>query len=460
MNTKSRLSIFIAITTAINTFACLGGAPATGTPAASTEASQSPTQEVVVKESKLEIMSTNSYVDSYNDYNVVGEIANNTNDNLENVTLSLSIMDANGASLLKDNNDNLVDQIDIQPYITTLAPGTVSPFNYYVSAGDSQPAKYAVSIKSYDPSSAPKPIRYDIQNVQTAITGDNVVITGEVVNMTSQQMDVEAVAGSLLDDKNNVLAANSTLTYAHYLYPTGDSAGRDRGPFVIKLFGPVDNVTQWKVYARPVENWTTPSVDMGLQFTGSYFDSYGTYHLLGTLTNNDSSQISPSIIGSLQNQDQTILDAASLNVPFYLNEGESTPFDINTFQVVDSLPDNASSAETVLKPDLYWTFHTSYKTIPLGRSSVNIQNDDYSWTATGTVTNTSNQKLNNINAMIECMDVNNQLIVVGYTSIYPDANADAIQPGVKSDFSIDLYPPADTQKLNNCSMSFQGIVAE
>jgi len=95
-----------------------------------------PTQPPVVKEGKLEIASTNSYIDSFNDFNVTGEIVNNTNKTIENVTLSVSITDASGASLLKDDDGNTLEQVDVQPYIYTLAPGATAPFNYYISADD------------------------------------------------------------------------------------------------------------------------------------------------------------------------------------------------------------------------------------------------------------------------------------------------------------------------------------
>jgi hypothetical protein len=274
MNTKSKLSIFTVVTTALITFACLGGAPATSTPAKSTEVPIIPTEQTLPKNGKLEILNTTSYVDAFNDYNVVGELVNNTNQTLENITLSLSITDESGASLLKDDNDNPVDQLDIQPYIAVLSPGAYAPFGYYISADEVQPAKFEVVVKDYEQSHAPDLTEFDIANVQTSFIGDDVILTGEVVNLSSEQVDVETLAGAVLDDTDTVLAAGSTSTYTHYLYPAGDPAGRDRGPFIVKLFGPIQNVAKWKIYVRPVENTLTPKADMDVQLTGSYLDAY------------------------------------------------------------------------------------------------------------------------------------------------------------------------------------------
>lgn len=461
MNTKSKLSIFTAVAAALITFACLGGTPATSTPVESTEAPIIPTEHVLPKDGKLEITNTSSYVDAFNDYNVVGEIVNNTNKVIENVTLSIAITDASGATLLKDDDDNPVERLDIWPYITVLAPGASTPFNYYISADEVQPAAYDVTLKSYDPSSAPGLNEFDIQNVQTNFVGDDVIITGEVVNLSPEQIDVEALAGALLDEKGNVLAANSTLTYARYLYPTGDLDGRDRGPFIVKLFGPIQNVNSWKVYARSVKSTTVPDTAMDVQLTGSYLDAYGTYHLLGTVTNHGSSQIKAAVISDLYNADQAVLDVASLNIPTYLNTGESVPFDINTFQVISSLTtEDTSSAKTMARPDLYWTYASDYEIVPLDKSTLKLSGDNSSWTAAGTITNTSNAALNSITALIQCRDAKDQLLAVNYTSMYPVEGATSIQPGETAEFSMDLYPPADTEQLNNCNMSFQGIGAE
>src|SRR5215212_7537880 len=147
MKTKNSTLIFIALFAALITFACGGGAVATATsvPAEITPAIES-TEPVTQMSGELEITSKTSYVDGFNDYTVVGEIQNNTNQTLENITLSLSITDESGASLLKDGNDSPVDSIEIQPYIGMLDPGVVAPFSYYISADDVKPAKFEVSV--------------------------------------------------------------------------------------------------------------------------------------------------------------------------------------------------------------------------------------------------------------------------------------------------------------------------
>src|SRR5215216_3235671 len=319
MKTKNSTLMFIALFAALITFACGGGAVATATsvPAEITPAVE-PTEPVMQVEGELEITNSTSYVDGFNDYTVVGEITNNTNQTLENITLSLSISDESGTSLLKDENDSPVESIEIQPYIGVLDPGVVAPFSYYISADDVQPAKFEVSVKSYDQSSAPELADFDVQNVNLTETDNgDIIITGEMVNLSSEEVELESMAGAVLDESKNILAANFTLTYSHYMYPAGDPQGRDRSPFIVQLYGPIANIAHWKVYARGVTSNKDLSDDMDIQVSTSYVDAYGTYHLVGTLTNNGSSQISPSLIGGLYSSEKTLFDVASLNVPFY-----------------------------------------------------------------------------------------------------------------------------------------------
>lgn len=467
MKTKNNSILFFIFVIAMVSFACRGGAgvaaTATSVPPHATNAIQSPTEEPVQNSGELEIRSTASYIDSFNDYNVVGEIVNNTNDTIENITLSISIKDESGTTLLQDENEEPVETIDVQPYISVLVPGASAPFNYYISADDVQPADFEVTIKSYDSSSAPEPADIAIENVQSNETdAGDIVISGELINNSAQEVDVESLAGAILDDADTVLAANSTLTYSRYLAPAGDPNGRDRGPFIVRLFGPVQNAAQWKVYARAVENSNAPSTDMDIEYSNAYVDAYGSYHLLGWLKNNGSGQISPAVIAGLYDADKTVFDAASLNITTYLNPGETVPFDINAFQIIGSRPaDQATPASQSIQPDLYWTFTTDYKVVALEATKVNITRDGSYWTVTGTVVNTSDKSLGSISAVVTFTDGDGKLLATSTTSMYPPDGANLIQPGDPSDFSTSLYVPEDWDlSTENYQILVQGVISQ
>jgi hypothetical protein len=246
------------------------------------------------------------------------------------------------------------------------------------------------------------------------------------------------------------------------LYPAGDSEGRDRSPFIVHFYGPIENMEHWKVYARAIENNSAPSTNMEVQIMSYYMDTYGTYHLLGTVKNNGTSQISPSVIAGLYTPEDSVFDAASLNVPLYLNAGESAPFDINTFQLVGSLtPEQVSSAKELAQPDLYWTFTTNYDTVSLQPKYLKVTRDDSDWKITGKVTNTSNQKLTSISAVVEFLDKDNNVLATNSVSIYPPEGTEAIEPGASNSFDVSIYAPEDWDlSSENYQVILQGVVSQ
>jgi len=290
----------------------------------------------------------------------------------------------------------------------------------------------------------------------------NVILAGDIVNLHSRHEDVESLAGTLLDSNGKTLAANYTLTYPRYLYPAGDPAGRDQGPFVITLFGPIENVSQWKVFVRSVENRTAPTAELGIDVAGAYIDPSGTYHLLGTVTNNGSSQLSPSIIGGLYGSDNMVWDAATTNIPLYLNSGESAPFDLNTFQVAPYMsPEQISSVEEIVLPDLYWSYSTEYEVVPLEAEDLGLTQGSYDWTVSGAAVNTSDQNMSSISAVLEFLDEDGQVTATSSTAIYPAEGAEAIEPGASSEFSLSVYVPEDWDlSSREYRVVLQGVIAQ
>lgn len=216
------------------------------------------------------------------------------------------------------------------------------------------------------------------------------------------------------------------------------------------------------MYTRAVETTLPPFSDMEVRLTNAYIDVYGSYHLLGTVKNNGTSQISPAVIGGLYNVVQEVFDAASLRIPLYLNPGESVPFDMNGLQIMGSMSTELSSpADKIVKPDLYWTFTTDHEVVSLEASNIKITQNALYWTVTGTVTNTSDRNLSSITAILAFLDQDQQVMATSSTSIYPPEGSEVIEAGASSEFSISIYA-AEEWDLNSQQDEFvlQGIVAE
>jgi hypothetical protein len=216
------------------------------------------------------------------------------------------------------------------------------------------------------------------------------------------------------------------------------------------------------VYARGVETDDFPNAaDMQVRLTNSYIDTYGTY-LLGTLTNQGTTQISPALIGGLYGPDQTVFDATSLNVPLYVNPGETVPFDLNSFQLTSSMTaEQASALEKTVQPDLYWTFATDYEVEALEAENVKLAQDGFDWRVSGSVANSSDQNLSSISAVVEILDENGQVMATNSTTIYPPDGSEQVDPRQSNAFSVSIYVPEDWDlSSNDYRVILQGIVSE
>jgi hypothetical protein len=415
-------------------------------------------------EDQLEISSTSSYTDTLNYYNVSGEVVNHTNQVAVHIMLSLSITDQAGDSLLRDENGNYVDHVEIQPYFAEVEPGEATPFTYNLYVEGVKPARYEVTIQSFDQSPLVETEKISIENMKmTTMDDGNIAITGELVNQSPKHVEVYPVTGTLFDDTDTVLVATSTLTYVRYLNPAGDANGRDRSPFFIRIYGPLQNVSQYKVQVRAVENTMTPSTDMDVRITGSYVDVHGTYHLVGTVTNNGSEQILPRVIGSLYDPDKkTVLDVAGTSAPLYLNAGESAPFDLNTFELINSLSTaQVSHLVKIVEPDLYWTDITDSKVVSLEANDIQVARDGLDWTVSGTVLNTSQKTLIGAIVVVLFLDKDLQVIATNSIIVSPAMGSDVMRPEDSNDFSIPVYVAEDWDlRSQKYQIILQGLVIE
>ena len=150
---KNKISILVfVLLLAISLMACsIGGSKATEVPTSPPKATEvpakAPTQSVATTESPtqeiptaepvtqggadgLEVIHPIFYQDAYDGYHVVGLVKNNSNRPVSAVELTLEARNADGVSLLKDNNDAAVETTIFYPKLVYLFPGESTPFDY------------------------------------------------------------------------------------------------------------------------------------------------------------------------------------------------------------------------------------------------------------------------------------------------------------------------------------------
>jgi hypothetical protein len=391
----------------------------------------------MISTDSLAISSTNAFIDSYGTYWVVGEVINNSSKVVTFIELTVKIKDASGISLLKDDNGNITPNAVISPMLYTLAPGESSPFKYSYETSKGTPASYNVTITNQQTGNADR-ATLKSENVQLVDDGSGWYnLTGELVNTGSQWAHINSLAGAVLDDSNSVLSADWTSTYTTELAPAGDTSGRDRTPFEINFPNP-GGATQWEVYPDADVTDSVTDYALGLAVTNSYFDQYGTFHVVGWITNNSDKPLDSLVIAGVHASDKTVLDSSYAFVPIPIKPGEAAPFSISSFSSLNYNPNQAAlvSSETA-QADPWFTSPTSLEFIDLTASGESGLKDGATWTLEGNVINTSGKNLSGITVVVMVMDAQNNLVAMEYTSISP--TGEAIAAGDMNTYSITVY---------------------
>ena len=403
-------------------------APTSQPPFAATPANQS---------DELVIDSTNSFVDPFGTYRVVGNVVNYSSEVVNSIQLTVEIKDASGNSLLLDDKGNTTENTIIYPILYTLAPGEASPFAFSYETSYGTPASYKVTIAGQQTGNANR-AALQWEKVQIVDNGSGwYYLTGVLVNMGSQWAYVNSLAGAVLDDSNNVLSTDWTSTYTTELAPKGDALGRDRTPFEVNFPNPGGS-TQWELYwdADVIDNVT--DYPMEVKVTNVYFDQYGSAHLIGWITNNSNQSIDSMVVGGLYSADGTVLDSSYAFVPVPIKPGLAAPFSISSFGSVNYNPNQASLVTTSSAQfDSKFTTPTSSEFVDLTATGETVQKDVATWTFSGNFTNTSGRDLSYATVVVMVMDDQNKLIAMEYASVSP--TGEAIVPGDTNPYSVTVY---------------------
>lgn len=406
------------------------------------------------------VIDKSAYTDSSGYYNVVGQVLNNTDSAITNVSLTVSVTDASGKTLLTDSDKKPIETDSFSPMLYNLAPGEASPFNYYVRLDDNQKVgAFDVKVASQDNTDLER-ASVQVQNAAlfTDTDGD-LHYSGELVNMSDKPVKVDSLAAAVLDQNGAVLVAASTSTVSEYLKPAGDSAGMDRTPFTVYMGGPVANIAKGQAYVDAKVTDPEDERDVTVTVDNAYADGSGGFHLVGTVTNNGTETLTANVVAGLYGADHIVLDAESTGTSLYLTPGVGVPFDLSSFSSLNFDPDRIKLVDTyTVQIDPYWTFPASSDIVTLKGSEPKLSPAgggpaEY----TGTVTNDSGKALSSETVVIAALDAQGKVVGVGIDGIFPDG--DSIANGHTDPYTVDIYfsQDVDTSKLT-LSVLVQGSV--
>jgi hypothetical protein len=386
----------------------------------------------------LVITNTNAFMDKFGTYRIVGMLVNNTNNVLTGIKLRIEIKDEAGNSLLKENGNPVPNGI-FHPMLKTLAPGEVSPFEYSFDNAINPPASYDVKIQGYQSGEANR-ANLTAENVQISDNGSGwYYLTGELVNKGSQGVQINDLAGAVLDSSNNVLSADWTVGFVTQLTPNGDPAGGDRTPFEINFPNPgISGTPSWSLYwdANLVSNVATSLLTTTI--TNGYVDQNGAQHVVGWVLNHSNQALTTLVVSGLYDENGNVLDASYFNNATPIPAGGSIPFNIVNFSYVDNNQAQASQVRTFTSQvDPAKINQVNNHISILETSKETVQRDVASWTVNGNITNTSDQELSSIIVVVSIMDSLNNLVATDYTTIFPTGSV--ISTGEANEYSVLIY---------------------
>ena len=403
----------------------------------------------------LEVIHPIFYQDAYDGYHVVGLVKNNSNRPVSAVELTLEARNADGVSLLKDDNDAAVETTSFYPKLVYLFPGKSTPFDYSFDVENDTLASIQVTAtNSYSADTT----RVEASVVHTEFLNagsGEYFITGEVVNNSSTPMFLKDMAGAVLDDSGNVVANDWSFSYSYFLAPAGDEGGMDRTPFLISLSGPEDSdYKDFQVFLDAVVADEMVIPDLDVQLTNAYFDEYNDFHVVGTVENRGLETYTPDLVAGLYDVSGVVLDTSSIGSAFFVEPGKTVPFNVTYFSIVDWNDDTANRLDSyTVQMDPYWT-NAAYINEVVSLNTVNLTEsvNGNTWEFSGEVTNDSDKDLGRLNLLVAAYD-GETLVAVGEATLFPQD--DGYAPGDVKSFSITIYLGSD---MDASTLTYQAFL--
>jgi len=408
---------------------------------------------------ELEIISTDSFIDTYGAYTLVGEVINHGTGPATQVELTVELKDQAGVSLLTDLNGNLLPSVIKNLLLDTLAPGQSCPFAFTFDALPAAPASYSVVVSGFQLGVLNRP-EMDTVNVQIIDNGSGwFYLSGDLLNQSNQWVRVDGLAGAVLDASGKVLSAGWSGTFSSTLAPAGDVNGRDRTPFLIAFANPGPEVSLWRVYWDATVDNSLTDYPIQSAVTNSYFDQYGSYHLVGWATNLADQPLTVMLVSGLSSESGSVVDASVNTLPVPIAPGASQPFNISSFSNVNFDVDQASLVRNhQILVDLLYTSPPNSQTLELVPEQEQVTRDVSTWLVSGSFTNSTDRVLRDAIAVVEVLDPQGNLVTSDYNYVLIE---EPLQPGSTASYEVYLYldPFVDASGFS-ASTKIYGTVSE
>jgi hypothetical protein len=389
--------------------------------------------EIPLAIGQVTILEINGFKDEADYWYFYGLARNDTDRTISDLQIDVKLLDSAGAEIYTYKTNSI---------LYYLAPGENSPFSDFTTEPFPDGTTMQATIAGYNSTDDINRANLEFRDITLwADEFNDIYLAGEVFNGNPEPIEINAIAGTLIDETGKLVTASSAYPLLDYIEP--DSTG----PFVMMFDAPIGKageLTNYSITADALITVPTSTYDISIsdkQF--QYQDIHGDFHLVGSSTNNMSEPMNIYLVAGAYDENGNCIDASSLYVPYFpvaLNPGDTLPYDFTMWGAIDSVPEAIGSANTV-KVFINWktTYEASSQAFELTTKDDVHTFDGGIGVFTGTVMNNSGKDLTSTIVNVAIYDKSTgDLLATNYSFV-----TDTLANNGTGAYEVYLYPPED-----------------
>lgn len=322
---------------------------------------------------KVTVTDVHWFKDAVGAWRVVGVINNGSSKVVNKVVTGVETM-------TKDNQP--ADQgEDVSAYPLDLQPGAQAPFTAWIDRDIPGLDHFIVEVDECVLAEQEERGEVDERGGRMVVDDTGAAqITAELLNSGSKTVLVNGLMAAIYDQGGALVTAEYVVVGPRYLSP-GES-----GPVRATLDLPPGNAGQIKSYKFFMDVLVNqPSelpidIDQDVQIISHYMDAAGHFHLLGQITNPESTDLMTSLQATVYAEPTrtSVIDVDDFTTWIPLKPGQTLPFDMVGWGPLDKIRglwDTISGQSTIVvrvEPFLTWTAEARVATLPLDEEDVSF----------------------------------------------------------------------------------------
>jgi hypothetical protein len=410
-----------------------GGAEPVGEPASQEESPQAEGDSVAPDESTadvedVQILSINSFRDSFDEWMVHGLLANVGDSTVGNIRVEINFLDGAG---------NTIHEAVVYAAPYGLAPGERIPFHLYSMETLPDMAEASATIASLQPMER-KTAEVLIQGATIRHFQSGVLqIVGEIANPNETPILIPEIKAAVNDREGALLAAEECDICIRYLEPGGV------GPFRVLMYGlpaEVSSSTDFEIY--PFALVGPSSEEIALDWSTdqiTFLDPFNWFHLVGELENKGDEPINLHLLGTLYDPEGNVLDVAARElIPHLIPPGERTGYELKFWGPQIAAEEIEQAATWSVQVDRYRSKRVDLPTLELSTSEVGVTYSPGKVEFKGKIVNDSGTPVTFSTVLVLLRDrVSNQIVGMGGMDYIGSISEEGV------DFLIPVFFPSE-----------------